>query len=74
MQSQNYVCEICGGIGEICHHKIYITPDNIDNPEITLNWDLLQCVCSACHNQIHKTSPITRTGLVFDESGNLQKA
>src|SRR5699024_10899168 len=45
MQSQHYVCERCGGIGEICRHKTYITPENIHDPYITLNWDNLECVC-----------------------------
>src|SRR5699024_3635872 len=73
MQSQHYVCERCGGIGEICHHKTYITPENIHDPYITLNWDNLECVCQHCHNAEHHTSPITRDGLQFDEEGNLQK-
>lgn len=73
MLSQNYICEICGNPGEICHHKTHLTPENIGNPDIALNWERLQCVCLACHNQIHKTTPITREGLIFDESGNLQK-
>lgn len=73
MQSQHYVCERCGGIGEICHHKTYITPENIHDPYITLNWDNLECVCQHCHNVEHHTSPITRDGLQFDSDGNLQK-
>ena len=73
MQSQHYVCERCGGIGEICHHKTYITPENIHDPYITLNWDNLECVCHHCHTVEHHSKPITREGLQFDEDGNLQK-
>lgn len=52
------LCEICWskGIvsaGEIVHHKIQISPDNINDPDITLNWNNLQCVCRDCHAQIH---------------------
>ena len=53
------VCEIClaNGIispGEIVHHKIELNEDNINNPDVTLNWDNLQLVCRFCHAQIHK--------------------
>ena len=53
------LCETCrakGKIvkGEIVHHKIELTPDNIDNPDITLNWDNLQCLCRECHAEVHE--------------------
>lgn len=35
--------------GEIVHHKVPITPDNIDNPAITLSFDNLELVCRECH-------------------------
>lgn len=38
---------------EIVHHKIELTPDNIDNPKITLGFDNLEAVCRECHAQIH---------------------
>lgn len=52
------LCEIClaKGIykpGEIVHHKIHITPENINRPEIVLAWDNLQLVCRDCHSIIH---------------------
>lgn len=53
------LCEICwqNGIvkpGVIVHHKIHITPDNINDPEVVLNWDNLQLVCRDCHAKIHE--------------------
>ena len=36
MTSKNYVCERCGGVATICHHKKYITAANVNNPELTL--------------------------------------
>ena len=39
--------------GEIVHHKIPIDPTNINNPDITLNWNNLQYVCRDCHAKIH---------------------
>ena len=52
------LCEACleRGVytpGEIVHHKIHLSPDNIDDPEITLSWSNLQLVCRDCHGRIH---------------------
>lgn len=52
------LCEIClaKGLyspGEIVHHKIHITPDNINDPTISLNWDNLELVCRKCHAELH---------------------
>ena len=52
------LCEVCltKGLykpGEIVHHKIELTPMNITNPKITLDWNNLQLVCRDCHAQIH---------------------
>jgi len=71
MQSRNYVCELCGGVATICHHKVPLTPETINNPEIALNWDLLQALCHECHNKIHFTASPTPDGLIFDPDGNL---
>lgn len=37
----------------IVHHKIELDPTNIDNPEITLNFDNLEAVCRDCHAEYH---------------------
>lgn len=49
-------CERKGLItpGEIVHHKIHITPANINNPDITLSFDNLELVCRDCHAEIHE--------------------
>ena len=57
-KSKRNLCEIClsRGIlkpGEIVHHKVHLTPDNINDPTITLSFDNLQCVCRECHAEIH---------------------
>lgn len=39
--------------GEIVHHKVHITPDNIDDPRITLSFDNLELVCRTCHAEEH---------------------
>ena len=52
------LCERCLKAGryspwEIVHHKIHISPENINDPEIALSFDNLQLVCRDCHAQIH---------------------
>ena len=53
------LCEVClaKGIikaGEIVHHKIHLSPDNISDQNVSLSWDNLQCVCRDCHAQLHE--------------------
>lgn len=65
------LCERCGAGGKIVHHKVYLTPDNINDPEITLSFDNLELLCATCHQHEHfETSP-TAEGLVFDDFGDL---
>lgn len=40
--------------GEIVHHKIHINPNNISNPEITLNFENLELLCRDCHAKEHE--------------------
>lgn len=39
--------------GYIVHHKTYITPQNINDPSVTLNFDNLEYLCRGCHNDEH---------------------
>ena len=72
-QSKYGLCERCAGPGEIVHHKKYITPDNIDDPNITLNHSNLELVCRPCHNKEHfgGGSGVTAAGVMFDSNGDL---
>ena len=48
------LCERCKDeLGFIVHHKIYLTPENINDPNTTLNWDNLEYICQDCHNKEH---------------------
>lgn len=74
IKSVNGVCERCGSVGYIVHHKIHLDEININNPEVSLNWDNLEYLCLECHNQHHKFGRIYKStieGLVFDDEGNL---
>lgn len=39
--------------GVIVHHKIHITPDNIECPEITMDFRNLELLCRDCHAETH---------------------
>ena len=53
------LCEVCSAKGlivpgEIVHHVIHLTPNNINDPNVTLNPANLQLVCRDCHADAHK--------------------
>ena len=57
-KSKRNLCELCLDKGlykpcEIVHHKVELTPQNIDNPDVTLNWNNLQCLCREHHAEVH---------------------
>ena len=68
------LCVHCGAPGCIVHHKTELTPQNIDDPMITLNEDNLETVCRTCHAIIHEGTPPLAGGLAFDADGNVIEA
>lgn len=73
-KSVGNLCEDCleKGIyrpGEIVHHITEITPDNIDDPSITLSWDNLRLVCCDCHAEKHA---VRVKRYKIDEAGRVQ--
>lgn len=64
------LCERCGKPGLIVHHKVKLTPANISDPAVTLNWHNLELLCLDCHNRAHGGGS-TAEGLTFDERGEL---
>lgn len=61
------LCERCGNPGTYVHHKDYINVSNVDDTNITLNWDNLELLCHDCHNQEH----FSQVNYFFDNNGNL---
>lgn len=59
--------------GKIVHHINEITPENINNPMITLSFNNLEYVCQDCHNKEHHSSDSTKPDVKFDKDGNLIK-
>jgi len=66
--SQHNVCERCGDIAKVVHHKKYLTAKNINDVSITLNWDNLEALCQDCHNKEHHNKPKRYS---FDSDGNI---
>ena len=68
------LCEICWakGIakpGEIVHHKTPVTPENINDPTVTLAFSNLRLVCRDHHKQYHPKGRPRR--YCIDESGRI---
>lgn len=62
--ARSHLCERClsQGIikrGEIVHHIRPLNSQNINDPEISLNWNNLMLVCRKCHTEIHKGKRFT---------------
>lgn len=79
---QNGLCERCkreGRLtqGAIVHHKEHLTPQNIDDPSISLSFDNLELLCRDCHAAEHpeiyapKAKPSRPSRIAFDEDGNV---
>lgn len=52
------LCERCLTKGvysaaAVVHHKIPITPENMGDPHIVLDWNNLEALCMDCHAEMH---------------------
>ena len=54
--------------GTIVHHKIHITPKNINDPKITLSYKNLELDCDEHHNREHHSKP---KRVRYDKQGNI---
>ena len=59
IKSVGGLCERCyaNGIirhGDTVHHIKHITPENVSDPSITLNFDNLILLCRDCHADEHR--------------------
>lgn len=48
-----YICQRCGALGEEVHHKVHLSPENINDLNITINPDNLILLCHSCHMKEH---------------------
>lgn len=78
--SQHGLCERCAkngtlSVGTIVHHITHLTPENINDPEVSLSFDNLELVCRNCHADLHpeiySKAAEDEPRYAFDEDGNL---
>ena len=60
LTERHNLCEICLAKGLIVpavhvHHKVHLTPENLNDPAITLNHENLMALCEECHQEQHRT-------------------
>lgn len=58
-KSRGRLCERClkRGIykpGVIVHHRVHLTPENITDPAVALDWGNLELLCRDCHGEAHE--------------------
>lgn len=73
-RSRRGLCEVCldRGMyraGVIVHHREHISPENISDPAVLLDWNNLQLVCRDCHAELHSAREGARYRL--DELGRV---
>lgn len=70
IREKHYLCERCGSVGEIVHHKIRLTASNINDTEVSLNTNNLELVCWKCHNKIDHDNLDADNIKLFDDDGD----
>jgi len=53
LMRDRFLCVKCGKPAEEVHHIIHLSPDNIWNPEITMDPQNLVSLCKDCHFAEH---------------------
>ena len=58
LASVDGLCERCRARGiltpaVIVHHRIHLTPERMNDPQLTMGWDNLEALCQDCHNKEH---------------------
>ena len=81
LKSKRGLCEMCLKEGiitpaRVVHHRKPITPDNVNDPAITLNFDNLMALCQDHHAFVHGSLYDPTTGkskrrYSFDDAGRL---
>lgn len=68
------LCETCRErLGYIVHHRIELTPENINDPDIALSHGNFKYDCHICHNKENKNQDecSSLTAYEFDENGEI---
>lgn len=73
-ESRFWICERCHRPikGQyIVHHKIHLSPENIHDPDISLNWSNLMLLCNDCHNAVHHHQKKLKRKVLFSPDGQV---
>lgn len=77
-QSVGGLCERCLARGivtpaDIVHHIVPLTPENIQDLNVSLSWRNLQALCRQCHADVHEEMYQERTGKRYkvDKNGRV---
>lgn len=75
LQIDGGLCERCHvENGYIVHHTILLTPENIGDPEVSLNHDHLSYECKTCHDAEEghwmDAHGLKKPNAMFDDNGN----
>lgn len=73
MSSKHYICERCGDVATICHHKEWLNDMNVLDPLIAYGFDNLEALCQTCHNKEHFGKGTIDDELKFDKNGNVTR-
>ena len=68
------LCEVCHEqLGDTVHHKVWLTDENVDDPDIALCFGNYCLICRDCHakEKDPNCKPIGR--YTFDVDGNIVK-
>lgn len=65
------LCERCDAIAHVVHHRTHLTPENINDPAITLDPANLEALCQDCHNREHHGAGVPDLGYTYDHDGNI---
>ena len=60
LEEHGGLCQLCLTKGIIepavhVHHRIPLTPENLDDPRIALDSAILMALCEECHAEQHRT-------------------
>lgn len=69
------LCEKCLAKGLIVpgnhvHHKVFLTPENINDASVSLNWNNLELLCEKCHEEIHD-SHHSKSRMIIGKDGKV---
>ena len=74
LKRDHYRCRDCGALAEEVHHEIWLTKENINDPNVSVNVDNLVSLCYKCHKNRHERKEKTMcavSGYRFAPDGSI---